>query len=293
MTPQQRSVRSPLVSLGSGELAINSASSRFHSIFAAVKKPVIAMAHLPPIPGSPLYDAAAGVAGIVDAVKRDVVALVEADVDGILFCNEGDRPYQLHAGPEGAAVLTRVVSECAPSDRPFGVDFLWDPACALAVAVATGASFIREVATGCYESDMGFWGTDAAALLRERRRLDAEDIGIFMNITPEFASALGNRGPVEVARSVAVSGLPDAILVSGPMAGTEPKIELVSAIRAAVPEEIPVLLNTGAKAAHIDLYWDVVDGCIVGSDLKVDGYTWNPVDPNRAAAFVAAVRKCS
>jgi uncharacterized protein len=247
------------------------------------------MAHLPPIPGSPLYDAAAGVTGLVDVVKRDVAVLLEANVDGILFCNEGDRPYQLRAGPEGSAVLARVVTECAPSDRPFGVDFLWDPTCALAVAVATGASFMREVVTGYYESDMGAWTTDAGALLRERRRLDADDVAVFMNITPEFASAVGNRDAASVARSAAVSSLPDAILVSGPMAGAPPQVELVAAIRDAVPDDIPVLLNTGAKARYIDRYWDVVDGCIVGSDLKVDGFTWNPVDPRRVAEFVAAV----
>jgi len=113
------------------------ATSRFRSIFTGVQKPVIAMAHLPPLPGTPLYDRTAGVRGIVDAVKRDVHVLLEADVDAIMFCNEGDRPYQLKAGPEGAAVLARVVTECAPSDRPYGVDFLWDPVCALGVAVAS------------------------------------------------------------------------------------------------------------------------------------------------------------
>jgi predicted TIM-barrel enzyme len=29
---------------------------------------------------------------------------------------------------------------------------------------------------------------------------------------------------------------------------------------------------------------------IVGSGLKVDGRTWNPVDPARVAAFMQAVR---
>jgi len=114
-----------------------------------------------------------------------------------------------------------------------------------------------------------------------------------MNVTPEFASTVGTRSPAQVARSVAVSSIPDAILVSGPMAGAEPHVEAVAAVREAVTQEIPVILNTGAKAGLIDRYWDVVDGCIVGSDLKVDGYTWNPVDPVRAADFVAAVRSCA
>jgi membrane complex biogenesis BtpA family protein len=270
-----------------------SVPSRFRTIFAGVEKPVIVMAHLPPLPGTPLYDRVNGVKGIVDAVKRDVQILLEADVDAVMFCNEGDRPYQFKAGPEGAAVLARVVTECAPTDRPFGVDFLWDPACALGVAAATGASFIREVVTGFYESDMGSWPTDAGATLRERRRLDADDVAVFMNVTPEFASAIGTRTAAEVARSVAVSSLPDAILVSGPMAGAEPRVDAVASVRDAVPPEIPVLLNTGAKAATIDRYWGVIDGIIVGSDLKVDGYTWNPVDPGRVTDFIAAVRSCA
>jgi len=109
----------------------------------ASRKPLIAMVHVPPLPGTPLYDAAAGVGGLVSAVQRDLELLLEAGFDGYMFCNEGDRPYQLRAGPEAAAVMARVVTECAPRDRPFGVDFLWDARCALGVAVATGAGFMR------------------------------------------------------------------------------------------------------------------------------------------------------
>jgi membrane complex biogenesis BtpA family protein len=183
-----------------------------------------------------------------------------------------------------------VVTECAPDDRPFGVDFLWDARCALAVAVATGAAFMREVVTGVWESDMGLWQTDAAHVLRERRRLDVEDLAIFMNITPEFASPIGRRDAPQTARSAVVSSLADVILVSGPMAGAEPGRALLEDVREAVPPEIPVLLNTGARADTIARYLEVADGCIVGSDLKVDGYTWNPVDPERARRFVDAAR---
>ena len=56
-------------------------------------KPAIAMAHLPPLPGTPLYDADGGPDAIVAAVRRDVDILVGAGFDAILFCNEGDRPY--------------------------------------------------------------------------------------------------------------------------------------------------------------------------------------------------------
>ena len=262
--------------------------TRFANIFPGVK-PVIAMAHVPPLPGTPLYDEDRGVDGLVEAVRADLRVLLDGGVDAVMFCNEGDRPYSFEAGYDGVSVMTRVVTELRPTDRPFGVDFLWDPRAALAIGVATGASFMREVVTGTYESDMGLWSPDAAGLLRERRRLQS-DIAIFMNVAPEFASSIGSRGVGQVARSVAVSSIPDAILVSGPMAGAEPDIEALRAAREVVPADVPVLVNTGAKSTNIAAFLEVADGCIVGSDLKVGGGTWNPVDSERLRRFMAAAR---
>ena len=41
-----------------------------HDLFG-VAKPVIGMIHLPPLPGTALYDDAAGMAGIVESARRD------------------------------------------------------------------------------------------------------------------------------------------------------------------------------------------------------------------------------
>ncbi len=60
------------------------------------------------------------------------------------------------------------------------------------------------------------------------------NIAIFMNITPEFASGIGRRDPAEVAASTTVSSLADVILVSGKMAGAEPDVATIAAIREAV-----------------------------------------------------------
>lgn len=266
-------------------------TSLFRALFEATDQPLVAMAHIPALPGTPLYDAAGGVDALVEHVRADVDLLVDAGFDAVMFCNENDRPYQLHAGPEAAAVMTRVVTECRPLTIPFGVDFLWDPRIALATAVATGASFLREVVSGVWESDMGLWNTNAADTLRERRRLDATDIAILMNISPEFASPLGGRSFAQIAKSTVVSSLADGILVSGPMAGAGPDTTVLRDVREAVPAEVPVLLNTGARAETIAEMLTIADGCIVGSSLKVDGHTWNRVDADRARRFVDAARR--
>ena len=53
------------------------------------RKPVIAMAHLPALPGSPLHDAAGGMAAIIEHVSRDIEALQAGGVDCIMFGQRG------------------------------------------------------------------------------------------------------------------------------------------------------------------------------------------------------------
>lgn len=94
---------------------------------------------------------------------------------------------------------------------------------------------------------------------------------------------------IERARSAVVSTLPDAVLISGSMAGSEPDISILEQAKAAVGDEVPLLLNTGARLENIQQYLSIADGVIVGSSLKVAGYTWNPVDPKRVERFMELV----
>ena len=263
--------------------------TRFADLFG-VAKPVIAMAHFPPLPGTPRHVRGTSVDEITSRVQADVSHLVAGGVDAILFCNEDDRPYALTVGAEVPATMAAVIAEVRPLDVPFGVDILWDAHAAMALAVATGASFMREVVTGTYESDMGLWAPDAAELYRYRRLLDADNVLVLGNITPEFASPLGSRTVAQRARSAATSSLLDAILIAGPMAGAEPDLATVREAKEAVGAAVPVLMNTGARADNVARYFEVADGVIVGSGLKVDGHTWNPVDPARVTAFMKAAR---
>jgi membrane complex biogenesis BtpA family protein len=255
-----------------------------------VPKPVIAMAHVPALPGSPRYQRGSGMRDHVARVAVDLEHLLAGGVDAVMFCNEDDRPYSLEIQPETLAAMAAVVAELRPSSVPFGVDILWNPMAAIALAKATGAAFMREVITGAYESDMGVWQTDAAAFARYRTAIDADDVVVMANITPEFASPLGSRSVAERARSAAVSSLIDVLLIAGPMAGAEPDRDAIAAAKAAVGPDVPVLMNTGATVDNIARFLEVADGVIIGSGLKVDGQTWNPVDPDRVTAFMSQVR---
>lgn len=264
-------------------------STLMHELFG-VTRPIIAVVHLPPLPGAPLYDEPAGISGILERVTSDVDELVRGGVDGLLFCNAGDRPYTLTAAFEAVAAMTALITQVAPRDIPFGIDFMMDAKASLAIALATGAAFVRIVRTGVYDSDMGLWNTDAATVLRYRRAIGAQHVRVFCNITPEFAVPLGARSVQSLAVSAVFTALADAILVAGPMAGAAPDLSEVREARAAVGEQVPVLMNTGARVDNIRRFLQVADGVLVGSSLRVEGYSGNPIEAARVQAFMAAVR---
>jgi membrane complex biogenesis BtpA family protein len=171
---------------------------------------------------------------------------------------------------------------------PFGVNVLWDAIASLAVARATGARFVREVLTGVYESDLGMIEPRIGDIAGYRTMIGATDVALFDNIQPEFASAIGGRGVAERARGAAFLGM-DAILISGPAAGVPFEMSDLRTAREAAPTT-PVIANTGVRADRIAEIFAVADGAIVGTSLKVDGVTWNPVDPDRAVRLMDAVR---
>ena len=265
-------------------------TSVFKSLFN-VEKPVIAMAHFPPLPGTPLYDAKAGMQRLLDSVAGDVQILEASGFDAVLFCNEGDRPYSFTVGPEIASAMSWIIAQARPARIPFGVDHLYDARTALAVACTTGASFVRSVMSGAYESDMGVWTPDLPGLLRYRRQIDGSNVKLFMNITPEFASTLGSRSIGTLARSAVVNGLADAILIAGPLAGAEVDLAALHEAKTALGNLAPVVVTTGVNVANLHNYLPRFDGVIVGTSLKIDGYTWNQVDPDRAARFMDCARE--
>ena len=254
-----------------------------------VPKPVIAMVHFPALPGRPSYDAAGGLEAILARVRYDLHALQEAGVNGVLFCNEKDLPYSFEVSAEIPAAMAYVIGRVRDEVQvPFGVNILWDPVATVRLAAATSASFVREVFTGTYESDMGLWSPKGTEAFLVRRQLDCQHVAVFNNITPEFARSIAGRSVAERAKVAAFFGA-DALLISGQMAGSSADPEYIREAKEAVPD-IPVLANTGVSETNIDTLLSIADGAIVGTSFKVDGYIWNPVDPERARLLMARAR---
>jgi membrane complex biogenesis BtpA family protein len=226
---------------------------------------------------------------IMDAVIADLEALQSGGVDAVMFGNEFDRPYVLKATPENLAALAAVIGQVKSMlSVPFGVNYLWDPVATVALAAATEARFAREIYTGAYASDMGLWVPDCAGAARLRSNLGRRDLQLLFNINAEFATSLDTRPLAVRAKSAVFSSKADVICVSGPMTGEGVNQTELRQVREVIPET-PLLANTGVTIDTVAELFAVTDGCVIGSHLKREGDTWNPVDPERVRRFMDKV----
>jgi membrane complex biogenesis BtpA family protein len=252
---------------------------------------VIGMVHLPPLPGSPRW--AGSMERVIEAAIADARTLREGGVDALLVENYGDVPFApVHVEPPAIAAMTVAVAEVrrAAPGLPVGVNVLRsDGRAALAVAVATGAVFIRvNVHAGAVVADQGIVQSDAYTLLRERRLIDA-DVRIFADVRVKHAAPLA---PVELeheARDLVHRGLADALVVSGAATGEPTALADLHQVRRAVAS-VPLLVGSGVTAETVADLLAVADAVIVGTSIKRGGEVTNPVDPGRVRVLVAAAR---
>ncbi len=248
------------------------------------------MVHLPASPGQPQAKSNPDLKSVITAVKADIKALQDGGIDGLLFCNESDLPYTTKLSSEVGAWTTFLVGAVYDQIKiPYGVNLLWDPIASIEAASGCGASFVREVMCGSFASEMGVLNPDPALVAQARTRLKADQIALFTNIVPEFASALEGRTVAQRAKAAEYFGF-DAILISGPVAGVAfSEADLLEAKSAA--KNTPVFANTGVNAQTVAKTLEMADGVISGSAMKIDGKTFNPVDPKRVIELVQAANK--
>lgn len=259
-----------------------------------VEKPVIGMIHLIPLPGAPGHQGY-GIDEIVEHALRDGEVLVEEGVDGLIVENMWDLPYYVGKGipPEEitcqAVAAREVVKEF---NVPVGVNIVHNGGRAtLAVAVASGASFIRVcLLTGALVWDTGEIDHGVAAeLLRLRKNLMCKHIKIFADINKKHAVMFPGID-LQIHAIWTNFYLADALIVTGKMTGSPPNIQDLAIVKETIPER-PLLVGSGVNMENVKEFLKVADGVIVGTSLKEGGVAQNPVDKERVRKLMSIVRK--
>lgn len=250
---------------------------------------VIGMIHLNPLPGSPLYGGS--MAAVVDGAMDDLHAIVSGGADAVMIENFGDRPFvKDHVAAETIASMAAVVAMLrAASALPAGVNVLRnDAAAALAIAAATGASFIRvNVHTGVMLTDQGMIEGRAAETLRDRARL-APDVAIFADHLVKHAVPLGPVDHAQSAKDLRLRGLADALIVTGKETGGQADEAMLGELREAM-QDVPLLIGSGLTAGNAGNY-AAADGVIVGTAIKRGADVGQPVVRAEVERIVAAFK---
>jgi membrane complex biogenesis BtpA family protein len=255
-----------------------------------VNKPIIAMVHMRAMPGDPGYDAGKGLEWVYELARKDLLALQKGGVDAVMFSNEFSLPYLTEVEPITTTSMAALIAQLkADVTIPFGVNVLWDPIASIDLAVATGASFVREIFTGVYGSDFGLWNTNCGEVIRHRKAVSGEHVRLFFNIVPESAAYLGSRNIADIARSTVFNTQPDAICVSGLTAGTETSTQTLQIVKDAIPDTY-VFANTGVNIENVEAQLAIADGAIIGTAFKEGGSTWNPVSQERVAKMMNKIK---
>ena len=258
--------------------------SRFHDVFG-VRRPIIGVIHLPPLPG---YEASPGLGEVLKKALRDLSALEHGGAHGALIVNDEDHPHTVKASPETIATMTRVTGEMvhAATGSRIGIQLLLnDPHASLAVARTAGASFIRTdyFVDPMARPEYGPMAIDPAGLIEYRDRIDAHDVLILADIQVKYARLLETRTLAESAGQ-AMSCAADAVLVTGTRSGEPPtRREVVDAKRGA--GRCPVLIGSGLDLNNLPDLLSIADGAVVGTSLKTAAY----VDPVKVGALMRAV----
>ena len=255
-------------------------------------KPVIGMVHIRALPGTVLYDKEAGFEEIVKRARQDYNNLVEGGISGIIFCNEHDKPYSKHVAPHIIAYMTTIIMSVLENNNiiPFGVDVQWDPKASIAIAAATGGSFIRGIVCGTFCGDYGILQPDTEEIIKYRQSIGADNIRILTNLSPEFSYSLDKRHITLRSQTIIKSSLVDGICVSGVMAGVQAPYEELQDVKTSVGD-FPVFANTGVNFNNIKDILEIADGCCVATCLKEGANPNNPIDVDNVKNLMERARR--
>ena len=249
---------------------------------------IIAMIHVLPLPGSPLYSGS--LEQIVLQACREAEVYCTHGVDSLLVENMHDRPF-LHTrvGPETVSAMTRVCSAVRSQvggTIPIGVQVLSAANKeALAIAKCCDLQFIRaEGFVYSHVADEGWTDSCAADLLRYRKIIQADNVAVLTDVKKKHAShsVTGDLDIVEVAKG-AEFFLSDGLVLTGVSTGQPTSVEEFDKVREQA--NMPVFIGSGVNEFNIYSFKKAT-GLIVGSHFKKNGIWYNELDEERIRNFM-------
>jgi membrane complex biogenesis BtpA family protein len=237
-------------------------------------KPIIGRVQLLALPGSPDWDG--NWDSLTARAEQEATALATGGVDGLILENFHDTPFSRGrmdvAGAIAMALLTRRLKQF--TNLPIGISVLRnDPETALAIALNTGADFLRlSVLSGALITESGVINSRLNALLHYKNRLKVDLPPLMVNISPQHLAVRvpSTANPdeqklnylLQVAEALPQTIQRIALVISDQAISPE----LLPVFRAQVP--FPVLVEHQNTFSLPDGWFEQSDGLILEACIR-------------------------
>lgn len=257
-------------------------------------KKIIGVIHSRALPGSPQYRGES-LGDIYEFAVEEGLRYREGGADGVIVENHWDLPFAKPGdiGLETAAAMSAMSLKVREEvGLPVGINVLANAAeCALAVAKASGATFVRANQwVNAYVANEGFVEGAAPGAARYRSMLRAEDeIRFFTDVHVKHGShAIVADRTLEEQVLDAEFFDSDVLIATGQRTGGAAELDELSSIKEAA--SLPVVVGSGITNENVREIMRIADGAIVASSLKETGKWWSPVSVDRVKRLVDTVR---
>ena len=255
-------------------------------------KVVIGVIHARPLPGSPGYEGE-DPERIYGQALEEAKRYARGGVHGLIVENHGDIPFSKpqDIGRETAAMMAVMADRVRREvDLPVGINVLANDALtALAVATASGASFVRvNQWANAYVANEGIIEGPAARATRYRAWLRAGHVKIFADVHVKHGAhaIVADRSIAELTRDAEFFDA-DVVIATGQRTGDAAQLGEVREIKEAT--RLPLLVGSGVTTDNVAELLGLADGVIVASALKEEGIWWTPVSEEKVRRFMQVV----
>ncbi len=252
--------------------------------YLAKNKDLIAMIHLPAMPGTPRNTQTPR--QITEKALREAQLYQSMGIRTVMIENMHDIPYIRHAGPEIVGLMAIIGEKIKSLGLYCGIQIL--AGCnkdALAVAHSADLDFIRvEGYVFAHIGDEGVFESCAGDLLRYRRFIGADHILVFTDIKKKHSShAITADVNILDTAEAARFFLSDGVIITGNSTGMAVDFQ---ELRMLQNYSFRKIIGSGITIENLNSYMHLADLYIVGSALKIDGKWFNDPDPDRISSLI-------
>ncbi len=252
---------------------------------------LIGMIHLPPLPDSPRYNGEP-LKYYIEYAVSEAKKLFNAGFDGFIVENYNDYPFPIsERSPRKLAYIDKIVGVLKEKfpDVLIGLNILRNSCIeALSIACTHNIDFIR---VNAYLEPViapeGFIEPVAHTVSIIKNKYNCKT-KIFADVNVKHAKHLL---PLDMALyNTCTRGLVDGVIISGEATGRfTPPMHVYLAKK--LCRDKLVIVGSGVNEDNIGLYIGLADAVIIGTSIKIDNITSNPIDEEKARRIVIKTKK--